>query len=89
MDNPYAPNPPLPPPLPTFRKWRIDRIILKAEKEWQELLDSMSTAEVEGWDVDGIHFHDVKPPNQPETFLMSILVLSREEIKPGWSKEKS
>ncbi len=71
---------PLPPPPPTVKKWRIDRIILKNDDSWQQLANDMGKAEVDGWTVETLEFHDVRTHDRPETRMMSILVMSREEI---------
>ncbi len=72
---------PLPPPPPTHKRWRIDRIILEDDAAWQELTNDMSNAELEGWTVETLEFHDVRTSQSSETRMMSILVMSREEVK--------
>ncbi len=71
---------PLPPPPPTVKKWRIDRIILKNEEAWQQLTNDMGNAEIEGWTVETLEFHDVRTRQSTEAKMMSILVMSREEV---------
>ena len=69
---------PLPPPPPTVKKWRIDRIILKNEDSWQQLTNDMGEAEVDGWTVETLEFHNIMYKHG--TQMMSILIMSREEV---------
>jgi len=75
-------DPPLPPPPPTHKKWRIDRIVLKNEAAWQQLTNDMCNAEIEGWTVETLEFHDTRTSDNPKVpvRMMSILVMSREEV---------